>query len=204
MSLMKKGFSLIEIIFTLMLIAIVTSYTLNKTKNSKLEIAANKIILYLNFTRYIAFLDNKYDPSRSDWYKSRWTLKFKNCNKSIGGIYYTVYSDTNLGGRINKTETLKDPLNNQYLYSNGCKKDNVGDKSKYILLTQQYDVVDVKVSCYKGSGLGYISFGNDGVIYSKLGSNPKVLKSKCTITLIDKHNNKKSIIVEPTGYCYVL
>lgn len=157
----------------------------------------------LNYTRYISHIDNKFDISKPLWFQERWTLKFKNCNKTIGGLYYLVYSDTNHGGRVNKNECLKEPLTNRYLYSNGCVKDSVNDKSKYVLLSKEYGVTKVDVSCYRGSGLGYISFGYDGKVYSYLGTNPKEITTPCKINLYDKHNNMATIIIEPkTGYIY--
>jgi hypothetical protein len=198
----KKSFSLIELIFAISLISLISSNSITKNNTNKLNQAADKLKLYLNYTRYIAYLDNKYDPNDPYWYKKRWTLKFRNCYKSIGGVYFSVFSDINEGGRINKLETLKDPINNKYLYSNGCKDDTLYDKSKYVLLTKQFDIVDVKLSCYNGSGLGYLSFGVDGKVYSELGDNPKQILEPCIITLKSKDNNTKSITVEPTGYIY--
>jgi len=115
-----------------------------------------------------------------------------------------VYSDTNHGGRANKEECLKEPLTNRYLYSNGCVEDSVNDKSKHILLTKEYGITKVEVSCYKGSGLGFISFGNDGKVYSRLGDNPKEITTPCKINLYDDKDNMATIIIEPkTGYISV-
>lgn len=141
------------------------------------------------------------DIENNQWFKQRWTLKFKNCNKTIGGLYYIVYSDTNHGGRANKDECLKEPLTNRYLYSNGCVEDSVNDKSKYVLLTKEYGITKVEVSCYSGSGLGYISFGNDGKVYSLLGNNPKEIMKPCIIKIYDNNGNYSTLIIEPrTGF----
>ena len=200
----KKSFSLIELIFAISLISILIVISIPKNNNSKLNNATNKLLLYLNYTRYIAFLDDKHDPNNPTWHKQNWTVKFKNCNKNIGGIYFNVFSDTNEGGRINKKETLKDPINNKYLYSNGCKKDTVGDKSKYVLLTQEFDIIDIKLSCHKGSGIGYISFDSNGNVYSKLGDNPKVITKPCIITMTNSKQDTSKVIIETTGYIYRL
>jgi len=202
---LHSAFSLLELIIVIVLISIINSISIPKNKISKLDLASDKILLYLNYTRYIAHIDNKFDIEDDKWFKKRWTLKFKNCNESIGGIYYSVFSDTNYGGRINKDECLKDPITNKYLFSNGCKEDSLNDKSKYILLTKEFGVEKVEVSCYRGTGLGYISFGYDGKVYSYIGDTPKEIITPCSIKLYDKYDNFSTIVIEPkTGYIYKL
>lgn len=198
----KKGFSLLEIIFVVLLLAIVSTQVIPKNPTSKLQLAVNKMVLYLNYTRYIAHIDNKFDINDSQWERKRWTLKFQNCDSSIGGLYYIVYSDMSGGtAHFKKEETLKDPLNGKYLYSNGCQKDSVGDKSKYVLLTQEYGVTKVDVSCNTTDTIGQISFGYDGRIYSRLGTDIKEIEEQCIITLYDQNNDSASISVEAkTGY----
>jgi len=193
-----------EIIFVLIIISIITSQIVPKSQISKLNLATQKIISYLNYTRYISHIDNKYDIKDDEWERKRWTLKFQNCNKDIGGLYYIVYSDTYGGtAHVKKEDTLKDPTNNKYLYSNACQEDFINDKSKNVLLTKEYGIVKVDVSCNTTSTIGQISFGYDGKIYSQLGTSIKEITQACNIKLIDSKNNFTQIIVEPkTGYIH--
>lgn len=197
----KKSFSLIELIFVIVLIGIISSAIIPQTQISKLNLAANKIILYLNYTRYIAHIDNKHNIEDDEWEKKRWTLKFQRCSSTTGGLYYVVYSDTSGGtAHFKKAETLKDPLSNKYLYS-GYDCENSYDESKYILLTKEFGVNKVDVSCNTTSSIGQISFGYDGKIYSNLGTTPKQIEESCRIKLFDKNNEFVTISIEPnTGY----
>jgi len=206
----KKSFSLLELIFAMVLISIATSQFIPKKNLSKLNLAANKIILYLKYTRYIAMIDNKYDINDEMWFKERWTLKFQKCSQSIGGLYYVIFSDINHKGSPNKkTECLKDPISNKYLYSNyDCEASK--DESKYILLTKEFGVTNIDISCNTTSTIGQISFGNDGKIYSRLGTNPEnvdkyEIKDICYINMYDIQENKITIAIEPvTGYIHKL
>ena len=206
----KKSFSLLELIFAMVLISIATSQFIPKKNLSKLNLAANKIILYLKYTRYIAMIDNKYDINDEMWFKERWTLKFQKCSQSIGGLYYVIFSDINHKGSPNKkTECLKDPISNKYLYSNyDCEASK--DESKYILLTKEFGVTNIDISCNTTSTIGQISFGNDGKIYSRLGTNPEnvdkyEIKDTCYINMYDIQENKITIAIEPvTGYIHKL
>lgn len=107
---MKKSYSLIELILVIFLISILYySISLNN-HNNKLDELTNRIVLYLKQTRYQTLIDEKIDKNENLWHKKRWTLKFFNCKKSVGGIYYVIYSDSNMTGHPNLDESLKDPL----------------------------------------------------------------------------------------------
>tara|TARA_B110000046_G_C13015265_1_gene408401 strand:+ start:1098 stop:1643 length:546 start_codon:yes stop_codon:yes gene_type:complete len=175
-----------------------------KKQISKLNLATDKIILYLNYARYTAHIDNKFDINNKEWQKKRWTLKFLNCDKSIGGLYYLVYSDTyGDTAHYKKTDTLQDPLNNKYLYSNACREDTLNDKSRHILLTKEYGIERINISCNTTATIGQISFGYDGKIYSELGKNIKEISKQCQIQLFDERNNSTKIAVEAkTGYIH--
>jgi len=197
----RRSFSLLELIFVIVIVAIISSQIIPKSTISKLNLAVDKIILNLNYTRYIAHIDNKYDVEDEQWKKKLWTLKFQRCSSSVGGLYYVIYSDESGGtAHFKKSETLKDPLSLKYLYStSSCI--NRYDTSKYILLTKEYGVTKVEVSCNTTDAIGQISFGYDGRIYSQLGSNPKEILNRCEIKLYDINDDFRTITIEPkTGY----
>jgi len=203
----KKTFSLIELIFVITLIAIISSYSNYKNNQNRLILAKNQIIMHLKYMRYIAMLDNKYEHDNDLWFRKAWNMKFLNCQKKIGGIYYVVYSNTINSGHwaISKEETLKDPLNNNHIYSNQCKKDELYDKSKFVLLSEYYGIKDIKISCNYTGSLGQILFLNDGGAYSKFDENINEYKiiNNCTISLIGDNNEQEDIIIEAnTGYIY--
>jgi Tfp pilus assembly protein FimT len=201
----KKGFTLLEILFIILLLLIITAYiNLNQPIN-KLDLATKRLALYLKETRYIALIDDKYNHEDPLWHKMRWTLKFFRCNKNIGGIYYIVYTDKNKKGHPNVDEALDDPLTKRKIFTtNQCTE--TSNHSKYVLLTKEFDIVDIDITCNETSGLGQISFGSDGRVYSKLSSNEGEfyeyeIEKKCIIKLLDKKGEEKSIEVLPkTGY----
>ncbi|MDD2697466.1 MAG: type II secretion system protein [Arcobacteraceae bacterium] len=200
---MKKGFSLLELIFVISVVGIIVSLSIQKNNLSKIKLAKNQILLHLKYTRYIAMVDNKYDYKDSEWYKKRWSLRFENCDKVIGGLFYTIYSDENEGGGVNKEEVLKDPLTNNYIFATSCKQDALYDKSKFVLLTQEYEIENIDISCNQTSTVGQISFGNDGKVYAKNGKSEDdyEITEPCVINLSDKHNQSEKITIYPkSGY----
>lgn len=151
----------------------------------------------------MAHIDNKQSYDDLEYLKKSWTLKFQRCKEEIGGLYYVVYSDMSGGtAAFKKEDTLKDPLNKKYLYSNNdCSASD--DESKYVLLTKEYGVTHVNVSCNTTSAIGQISFAYDGNVYTSLGSDMNMLENRCNITISDQENNSKTIFIEPyTGYIH--
>lgn len=205
---MKKSFSLIELIFVIFILTLLGGIINIKVKDNNLIEATKRLVLYLKETRYQSLLDNKYDQDDKLWHKKRWTLKFFRCSNKIGGIYYSIYSDTNKTGHPNYKEALNDPLTNKKIYSsNKCEKSNT--KSKYVLLTKEYNIKNIDISCNSTKSLGQISFGNDGKVYSKLSpygdesSKYEIIK-RCNIKLTSQENENKEIIIEPkSGYVYM-
>lgn len=204
---MKKSFTILEIIFVISILTIIIFTLKPKIYINKLEHAANRIVLYLKQTRYQAMIDDQYDSKDSLWHKKRWTLKFFRCSNKVGGLYYVIYSDKNKKGHPSLNESLIDPLTKQRVYSsNSCNYDS--KRSKYVLLTKEFGIKDVKIDCNSTSSLGQISFGNDGKIYTKLSPlsnefDEYELKDRCKITFIDELTNSIDVIIEPkTGYVY--
>lgn len=201
---MKKSFTLLELILIILLLAILYTSFIPKNNINKLNEITTRIILYLKEVRYKALIESKYNLNEDLWIKERWTLKFLRCRSSVGGLYFTIYSDKNQSGQVRKEDTLKDPLTNKYIYSsNSCKESTTN--SKYVLLTKNFNIENINVSCNNTNSLGQISFGNNGKIYTKLSSNKNEyeLKNRCKIELFDKFNNISEIIIEPkTGFIH--
>lgn len=200
-----KAFSLIELIFVVSIISLITYITLPKTQTNDLELITSRMVLYLKQTRHQAFIEDNYDHNDELWHKKRWSMKFLNCNKNVGGIYYIIYSDRNKTGQIKKEHTLKDPLTKKHLYSfHTCKETK--DSSKYVLLTKEFGINNIKLSCNSTNSLGQISFGSDGRVYSKLSNKRNhhfdfEIKKPCILTLFHKDGTSKSISIESkTGY----
>jgi hypothetical protein len=202
----KKSFSIIEMIFVITIISIIISLSNPKTNIQKIKLAKQQLILHLKYMRYIAMLDNKYKHDDKLWYRKAWNMKFLKCDNKIGGIYYVIYENifNTEYWAVSKNETLIDPLTNNHIYSFQCEKDNLYDKSKFVLLSEYYGIKDIKISCSR-TPLGQILFLNSGSAYSKFKNQMEKfkIKKRCILTLIDKQNNKEYINIEAnTGFIF--
>ena len=202
---MKKSFSFLEIILAILLLSFLYAIFIPKNKINYLDEITNKLVLYIKYIRYKAFIDNKFDSEDSLWFKKRWTLKFFRCRQNVGGIYFSIYSDRNNTGHPSIEDSLKDPLTNKNIYtSNYCEENN--KNSKYVLLSKKFGIKDVQISCNETNSLGQLSFSSDGSVYSKLGiyendAYEYKIDEPCTIKLVDNDDNYRKITIYPmTGY----
>jgi len=157
-------------------------------------------------------IDNKFDASDTKWYKARWTLKFLNCRKSVGGLYFVIYSDESGGtAHFKKSECAKDPITSRILYS-GYKCEPRYDESKYILLTdfdgiQKVDIpknLNADLREYQEDGISWLNFlyeyNFSGILADDMGLGKTLqmlahlqnLKEKGVLT-------KPSLIIMPTS-----
>jgi prepilin-type N-terminal cleavage/methylation domain-containing protein len=205
----KKAFTFLEIIIVLSILAVAYSafsFKLDFSK-TKLDMASQKIELSLKQARHQALLDNPFDANDVYWHKIRWTLKFFRCQSSVGGLYYVVYRDLNKSGHPRREDALLDTLSLKKVYSSNLCKANSKDAS-YVLLTQEYDIQSVEVSCNATTSLGQISFGANSKVYAKLSNEAHEhyeheVKEECYITLKNSKNDQSIIVIEPfTGYSY--
>ena len=200
----KSSFSLIEIILVIFLISIALKLTLS-TSYSKLTLAKNQLILHLKYLRYIAFNDNKFRPNDDKFHKKFWTFKIQRCNNN-SGFYYLIYSDKNKNSYISKTESLKDPLTNKYIYNYSKCVENEFDKLANTLLSKTFGIKKIEISCNKTSSIGQLSFDNQGNVFTKLPKYYKnldnfKLKKNCYINFSDGKYSK-TITITKNGYIF--
>lgn len=201
---MKRSFSILELILVITLIGFLYTIFLPKTKINKLDEITSRLSLYITEVRYKSLIDEKYDLKDPLWHKMRWTIKFFRCRQSVGGIYYSIYSDKNKTGHPSIEDSLKDPLTNRNIYSTNSCSENAKN-SKYVLLTKEFGISDVSVSCNNTTSLGQLSFGSDGKIYSKLSafdneSEEYEIDKPCKIKLIANDDTREIEIYPKTSY----
>ena len=86
-----KSFSLIELIFVISIIAIISTYSISNTNINKLKLAKNQIIMHLKYMRYISLLDNKYEHNNGLWFRKAWNLKFRKCINTKRFKYFRYF-----------------------------------------------------------------------------------------------------------------
>jgi len=100
---MKKAFTMIELVFILVVIGILAVTIIPSTRTNPVQEAAVGLISKIRYTQHLAMINDKYNEG-ADWYKNRWQIRFSD-NK------YSIVSNSNgtfAKDPQNVTKELKD------------------------------------------------------------------------------------------------
>ncbi len=181
---MKKAFTMLELVFVIVVVGIISVMIAPSFQNSSLRQAADQIVSHIRYTQHLAMMDNKFDRNISKWYKHRWQIRFvqnitngpANCNdEDYPNIWtYMIYSNMNFacpGGicdnNPNIDEIAKNPLNNNELltggYSNSICPDNSYNNQdnqsiSRMRLNEEYGITNITFGGGCRSDVKYINF----------------------------------------------
>lgn len=224
---MKKAFTMLELVFVIIVVGIISATLIQNTQRNSTREAAEQIVSHLRYTQHLALSDDKFDRADPNWYKKRWEFLFGKSNDTNGKIAYSIFADDAGAANAanpNKDELAKDPQDqNKYLsggYS-GTLKTSDADANKKLNIGETYGITSVVMtggcvgSCIEGGANcnGDIRFSFDHMGRPILGllinyvrpyENGKLLTQTCTITLTDNNGDSTAIFMEPeTGYVHI-
>ena len=230
---MKKAFTMLELIFVIVIVGILSFVAASSFQRNTLREAADQLVSHIRYTQHLAMMDDKFDPANSTWFLERWTIRIKK-DLLYAGAYVpngnftgkwacTVYSDTSHDGNPNPSEMARNPLNNtQYLsggYNNTLHFED-SSSMKSLRLGEQYGIIDIVFGRGCRSDTPFVHFDYLGRPMNSFSTaqayelpapgRHKLLTAPCEITLCDKDCTDASaqkvvIAIEPeTGYTHIL
>jgi len=221
---MKKAFTLIELVFVIVIIGILSAVIIPKIETNNLQEAAIQLVSHIRYTQHLAMVDDKFDAKSDSWYRQRWSIAFiSNATKTEGKRAYSVFSDdgtyeaTASSSKVNNGELAMDPMNSGKYLSGGTQSLATDDSKaiKKMNLGVSYGIETLVLS--DGCSGFRFSFDNMGRPISGYLSNyttsytlgttssPKLMTELCKITLTDGSGESIVIQIEPeTGYAYIL
>jgi prepilin-type N-terminal cleavage/methylation domain-containing protein len=90
---MKKAFTMLELIFVLVIIGIIARVILPRLQRDPIHEAGVQLLSHIRYTQHLAMVDDKYDADDSNWYKNRWQIMFEKSAETNNQYSYTVFSD---------------------------------------------------------------------------------------------------------------
>ncbi|MDY6123893.1 MAG: type II secretion system protein, partial [Campylobacter sp.] len=107
---MKKAFTLIELVFVMVVLGILTFALWPKKQPTQAFEAARQIVAHIRYTQHLALNDDKFATHTDtdgtgnniaiDWYKRLWRITFSNTEAPgcrSGGWRYAVYQNISRG-----------------------------------------------------------------------------------------------------------
>ena len=98
---MKKAFTMLELVFVIVVIGIISAMIAPSFGGNNLREAADQVISHIRYTQHLAMMDDKFDINNPTWFKERWQLQFvekiRTTTSSSSGLVsvwsYTIFSD---------------------------------------------------------------------------------------------------------------
>lgn len=215
---MKKSFTLLELVFVIVVIGILSAVIIPRTSTNRLREAAIQIVSHIRYTQHLAMIDDNYNINDSKWYKKRWQIIFGTSASTENKVAYTIFADSatsTTATNPNIREMAIDPMNkNKYLsggYSGSLDTSEV-NATKKMNLGISYDVSSVVFGGGCASSTVRITFDHLGrpikdplTTYTKAYKDNKLIETACTITLNSDSEASIVISIEPeTGYARML
>lgn len=223
---MRKGFSLIEIVFVIVILSILSTAGIMYMPDNKLQQAADSLIANLKYTKILAQTDDRYytmsdgsmpnsvnlNKQMENWKKGMWQFQMHLDGSNAKGSY-SIYADTarntgntNFDGRPMDGDLIaKDPMNmsclSGYTISN-LPKECENNISREVRLTETFGINKIEVNIdntCKESGTARIFFDNKGMVYC--GKNPTKMTNASKI-ILSKGKKTATICISPNGLIY--
>ena len=206
----KKAFTMIELVFAIVVIGILASLAMPRIDRDLVNEASSNILSDIRYTQHLAINDNKHMFNNPQWQRKWWRIGFQKCTVGSGGGWFeTVSTDLDMGGDIDAGEEAIDPSNNlpMDVSGNDCAATGL---NKRMLLTKNYGITNIAKNANCNNANMYIGFDYLGRPHSGyLGSNQpnyaNYLANDCilTFTMSDATSFQIQITAE-TGHAFIL
>lgn len=200
---------MIELVFVIVVLGIIAAIALPNLDRDLRQEAADNVLSAIRYTQQLALLDDKVDPTDANWQQLLWMIKF---TSGPTNAYYTISSDTNENGTVEKTECAVEPANGKYMYHNSLNPTQP-DESPNVAIDHLYGVNNIAYTggCQPAKHIAFDNLGrpHNGLATTSSGAKAgndyaTYMSSDCNITFTLDEGDPFSIIIEKeTGFAYV-
>ena len=180
---MKKAFTLLELVFVIVVIGIISAAVIPRTNSSNLSEQTVDLISKIRYTQHLAMIDDKFDATvGSNWMRNRWQIVFSGTNNteySIVSDIDTVYA-VDPQSRVATIEDIELEGITSVVLTGGCA-----------------NATDITFDYLGRPMVGDISDDTTALVSGQ------ILTATCVITLTDDNGDTAEINIEPeTGYTH--
>jgi len=138
---MKKAFTILELVFVITVIGILSVVVAPRFGTTNLKDAATQVVSHIRYTQHLAMSNDKYDPldvaSNNSWFERRWRIAFSKSVNTKNHYAYTIFDDrlSNASGNPDRNEVAVNPVDKN-------KKLTGGDAGATMIHTGDPDATD--------------------------------------------------------------
>jgi len=170
---MKKAFTMIELVFVIVVIGILAAVIIPRIKTNQTLEAAIKLLSDIRYTQHLSMINDKFDTSNTNWFKNRWKIVINN-NK------YSIMSDALYA---------KNPLNKQ----------DMKDINLHVSIALSGSCLNATSIGFDHLGKPYI---NIETLLRPAGTN-QLIHTDCILTITGTDGITEILKITPeTGYIY--
>ena len=216
---MKHAFTMLELVFVIVLIGIISVLAIPRFDDNNLRQAADQLVGHIRYTQHLAMMDDKFDAGDIDWYKRRWQIVFSSTdNFANNRPSYSIYRNLDADPAVDREEIARNPLNNERYMTGGVTgyvNLDIRDLSKFVgtqemNLGEEYGVesVNLSSSCSTGTKIGFDYLGRPlrGPLRTSVASYDinKIMTQSCDINITIAPQTITIRIEPETGYTHIL
>lgn len=136
----RPAFTMLELVFVIVVLGILASLAMPRLERDLRQEAKDNLLSAIRYTQHLALIDDKTNPADTNWQQKLWKISFSTSPTNNLANFYTVSSDTDQDGSVDKNETAIDPANGKYMYNLGGDTDIDPDESSSVFIGKTYGV----------------------------------------------------------------
>lgn len=210
---MKKAFTMIELIFVIVVIGILAAVIMPRTGSNKLQEAATQVVSHIRYTQHLAMVDDKFDENNATWWQKRWQIHFEDDNVDVGQKIYMIYSNKDGDANEDDDEFAIDPLTKRLM--RGANNDLVVPSNKYmeeLMISRKYGITNVAFdnTCHNAASpvtsnrIGFDFMGRPYFHMATATPYADMITVNCDITLTGAEGTVTIRVHPETGYACIL
>ncbi|WP_457596482.1 pilus assembly FimT family protein [Hydrogenimonas sp.] len=200
-----RAFTLIELIFVIIVLGILSAVFIPRFNDTRIQEAADQLLSHIRYTQHLALIDNKFKNDDANWFKEDWQIRFAS---STNGICYQIFSDEDHGGSADLSEAAVNPYDNKALtYTGNCVKGT--NTSPSVLIGDKYGIDQISVCGQQTpktihfDNLGRPYFGALNGVTSLNGYYNQLIRTPCDINFTGSGGHFTIRIEPETGYAHI-
>ena len=220
----KSAFTMLELVFVIVAIGILSAVFIPRFGQNKLSEAANQLISHIRYTQHLALMDDKYGENSAgatDWYKKRWQIVFSTADANANNKpSYSIFSDKDADGTVDPNEIALNPIDKTKYLTGGVTgyaqldirnmSTFVGTKELNLGTKYNIDTISLSASCSTGTKIAFDHIGRPlkGPLtsytspYDTAGGRG-LITAPCDITMTSSYGTVTIRIEPETGYVHL-